>query len=172
MNAFLSALEQEAGLIAAVACALCVCLLIWAALLTRRVRAVTPHMRHLVRDMQGMSAAEMFEAHLANAEMATRRAAEATGLAEELSRRQRTSLRKVALVKYNADESIGGNMSFSTALLDETDSGFVLTSIYSLEECRVYAKQVVGGEPEQQLSQEERQVLEQALGVGRGAQGA
>jgi hypothetical protein len=171
MDAFLSVLQQEAGAIAAVACGLCLCLLIWAALLTRRVRAVTPQMRHLVRDMQGMNAAEMLEAHLANAEMATRRATEATTLAEALSRRQRISLQKVALVKYNADEKIGGRMSFSAALLDETDSGFILTSIYSLEECRVYAKRVEGGEPEQQLSQEERQSLDEALGVGRTAEG-
>ena len=165
MHTFLSAVQQHAGLMAAVAAALCVCVLVWLVVLTARVRVVTPQMRHLVRDMRAMSAAEMLKAHLANAEMAVRRAAQATTLAEELSQRQRFSLQKVALVKYNAEEGLGGQLSFSAAMLDEGDTGFMLTSIYRLEECRIYARRIVRGEPEQELSQEERQALEQALGV-------
>jgi hypothetical protein len=171
MNTFLAAVQEHAGLIATAACALCVCLLIWAIVLTRRLRIVTPHMRHLVRDMRGMNAADMLKAHLANVELAIRRAAEATALGEEVSRRQCTCLRRVALVKYNADEELGGEMSFSAALLDERDTGFILTSIYRLEECRIYAKRVEGGLPQQRLSQEEQQALDEALAVERAEEG-
>ena len=167
MNTLLSALQQHAGIIAAAACFLCVILLVWVIALTKRIHIVTPQMRHLVRDMEGMSAGEMLKAHLVNAEMATRRADQAIRMAEDLSRRQRTSLQRIALVKYNEDENLGGEMSFSAALLDETDAGFILTSIYRLEECRMYAKRVEGGEAQQQLSQEEQQALDGALSVGR-----
>ncbi|MGD8240235.1 MAG: DUF4446 family protein [Armatimonadota bacterium] len=171
MNTLLSAVQQHAGLIAAAACVLGLCLLIWLVVLTRRLRLVTPQMRHLVRDMEGMNAADMFAAHVANAEMTRRWAADATALGRELSERQRTCLQRVGLVKYNAEEGLGGEMSFSAALLDESDTGFILTSIYRLEECRIYAKRVEGGLSQQQLSQEEQQVLDEALAVGRTEEG-
>ena len=166
MNTIISAVQDHAGIIAAAACVVCLILIVWVATLTGRLRTVTPQMRHLVRDMEGMNATEMLRSHLVNAEMATRRADQAIRMAEDLSRRQRTSLQRVALVKYNEDENLGGEMSFSAALLDETDAGFILTSIYRLEECRTYAKRVEGGEAQQKLSQEEQQALEAALRVG------
>ncbi|WP_394524031.1 DUF4446 family protein [Lacrimispora sp. JR3] len=76
----------------------------------------------------------------------------------------RRALQKFGLVKYNAFKGMGGNLSFAMALLDYTNTGFVLNSVHSREGCYVYIKEVDRGETEVLLGSEEKDALEQALG--------
>lgn len=71
-------------------------------------------------------------------------------------------LSRVATVRYDAFDDMGGRMSFSTALLDEHGDGVVLTSINGRVETRTYAKPVGGGDSEHNLSGEERQAIDRA----------
>ena len=72
--------------------------------------------------------------------------------------------KKFGLVKYNAFKGMGGNLSFAMALLDYTNTGFVLNSVHSREGCYVYIKEVERGETDVLLGSEEKDALEQALG--------
>ena len=81
-----------------------------------------------------------------------------------LNRNQRSSYQKFGIVKYNAFKGMGGNLSFVIALLDYTNSGFVLNSVHSKEGCFIYVKIVDHGQTEVLLGSEEREALEQALG--------
>ena len=47
-----------------------------------------------------------------------------------LNRNQRASFQKYGLVKYNAFKGMGGNLSFAFAMLDYTNSGFVLNCVH------------------------------------------
>jgi Protein of unknown function (DUF4446) len=76
-------------------------------------------------------------------------------------------IRRVALLRYDAFEDVGGRLSFSCALLDEFGSGVVLTSINGRQETRVYAKSVTDGQSNHNLSVEEEEAIRQALGSGR-----
>ncbi len=76
----------------------------------------------------------------------------------------RSAFQKFGLVKYNAFKGMGGNLSFAMALLDYTNSGFVLNSVHSREGCYVYIKEVERGETEVLLGSEEKDALERALG--------
>ncbi|PIQ05298.1 MAG: hypothetical protein COW72_02875, partial [Candidatus Nealsonbacteria bacterium CG18_big_fil_WC_8_21_14_2_50_37_10] len=70
------------------------------------------------------------------------------------------SIQKIGLVRFNPFKEIGGNQSFSVALLDGNDSGIVVTSLYSREGNRVYGKPIEKGVSNYLLSEEEKQVLE------------
>lgn len=76
----------------------------------------------------------------------------------------RASFQKFGLIRYNAFGGIGGNMSFSMAMLDYTNTGFVINSVHSREGCFLYIKDVDAGTTEVELGAEERLALEQALG--------
>lgn len=69
------------------------------------------------------------------------------------------ALRHVAVVRYDAFGDMGGRLSFSAALLDDTGDGLVLTSINGRTETRTYAKGVKGGESDHSLSPEELQAI-------------
>lgn len=74
-----------------------------------------------------------------------------------------TSLRRVALVRYDAFGDNGGRLSFSLALLDDTGDGVTLSSIAGRTETRLYAKGVQHGVGERELSPEETQAVRAAM---------
>lgn len=76
----------------------------------------------------------------------------------------RSAYQKFGLVKYNAFKGMGGNLSFVMAMLDYTNTGFVLNSVHSREGCYVYIKEVERGETDVILGSEEKEALERALG--------
>jgi hypothetical protein len=69
-----------------------------------------------------------------------------------------------ALIHYDAWGEMSGHQSTSIALLDETGSGVVLSSIHHRDQARLYAKQVTGGSSENELSPEENEAIRLALG--------
>lgn len=78
------------------------------------------------------------------------------------------ALSNVALVRYDAFSEMSGRMSFSLALLDEHGDGVTISAIAGGADTRVYAKPVVGGKGEHELSPEEEQAVSAALAKRRG----
>lgn len=76
----------------------------------------------------------------------------------------RASFQKFGMVRYNAFKGMGGNLSFAFALLDYTNTGFVINSVHSREGCYLYLKEVDRGQTDVLLGNEEKEALEQALG--------
>ena len=67
---------------------------------------------------------------------------------------------KFALKRFNPFTNTGGDQSFVLCLLDETSSGFVISSLHSRENTRLYAKRIEKGQsPDQALSDEETAAL-------------
>lgn len=74
------------------------------------------------------------------------------------------SLHKTSVVRFNPFKEVGGNQSFSVALLDGKNSGVVLSSLHTREGTRVYAKPVVSGKQTQfPFTEEEKTAIEQAI---------
>lgn len=71
-------------------------------------------------------------------------------------------VQKIGIVRYKAFEDVGSDLSFSLALLDESDSGVVLTSIYGRHDSTTFAKQVDNGISKYDLSDEEKDAIERA----------
>ena len=82
----------------------------------------------------------------------------------ELNRLTRNCLQKIGVLKYDAFEGMGGKLSFALCILDYRDTGYILNSIHSRETTFSYIKIVENGQTDQILTEEERIVLEQALG--------
>lgn len=90
---------------------------------------------------------------------------------EELTMVTRFSVRRFDLLRYDAFQDMGGQMSFSAAFLDDHGDGVVLTSINGRGETRTYAKPVKGLDSDVALTDEEREVIAgAAAGRGRGEQ--
>lgn len=72
------------------------------------------------------------------------------------------SLAGAGLIRYNAFQETGSDLSFSLALIDRNRDGIVLTSIFGREETRCYCKAVKKGKSLIYLSDEEKKALEKA----------
>lgn len=75
-----------------------------------------------------------------------------------------TAYQKMGLVKYDAFNQMGGQLSFSLALLDENDNGFILNSVHSAEGCYSYTKEIKNGVSAISLGTEEAEALAIAMG--------
>jgi hypothetical protein len=67
------------------------------------------------------------------------------------------------LVRYDAYNEMSGRQSTSIALLDAHGSGVVVSSIHHRDQARLYAKQVVEGRGQLELSPEEHEAIRVAL---------
>lgn len=84
-------------------------------------------------------------------------------LYNELNLKLKECVQKVSIVRYRAFEDVGSDLSFSIALLDESNSGVIITGIYGRNESTTYAKPIDRGISRYELSQEEDQVLQECI---------
>ena len=70
---------------------------------------------------------------------------------------------KVGLVRYNAFNEMGGKLSFSLALLNRKNDGFILNAMHSREGCFTYIKEIIDGNSIIMLADEEKEALDMAL---------
>ena len=73
------------------------------------------------------------------------------------------TFQKVGLVKYDAFNEMGGKLSFSLALLNASNDGFVLNAVHSREGCYTYIKEIIDGNSIIVLAQEEQEALNMAM---------
>lgn len=73
------------------------------------------------------------------------------------------SISRVGLIRFNPFQEMGGDQSFSLALLDEKNNGVVVTGIHANDGSRTYAKPVEAGVSSYQLSREEEKAIAKAM---------
>ena len=78
---------------------------------------------------------------------------------ENLKKENKFNIQKFGIVRFNPFKEIGGNQSFSIALLDGNDDGIVITSLYTKEGNRIFGKPIKGGKSEYLLSEEEKEAI-------------
>lgn len=82
---------------------------------------------------------------------------------QKLSSLAALSLQKISMVRFNPFGDVGGDQSFSLAMLDGHDSGLIITSIHGRSGTRVYAKPIDLGKSKYSLSAEEKKALAGAI---------
>lgn len=82
---------------------------------------------------------------------------------DNLYRKLEGTFQKIGIVKYDAFDQMGGQLSFSLALLDENDNGFILNSVHSTEGCYSYTKEIKNGLCDISLGDEEKKALDIAM---------
>jgi hypothetical protein len=71
-------------------------------------------------------------------------------------------LRKIGIVRYNALPEMGGQQSFSLAIVDDQKNGVILSGLLLRTELRLYAKPLIAGQSEVTLSDQEVEALQKA----------
>jgi len=85
-------------------------------------------------------------------------------ISEEIIEKNKFSVQKIGIVRYNPFSDVGGDQSFSLALLDENNNGVVITSLFTRDDNRVYGKAINKGLSKHSLSKEESKAINQAIG--------
>lgn len=88
---------------------------------------------------------------------------EASARIKKLENISEKTIQKTGVVRFNPFNDLGGNQSFVIALLDNENSGFVISSLFVKEGNRVYAKAIRNGKSDHLLSEEEKEAIERAM---------
>jgi len=83
-------------------------------------------------------------------------------LASQTQATLRHTIRGVGMVRFRALPDVGGDQSFSLALVDGEGNGLVLSALYLREGTRFYGKPLTAWNSPYPLTDEEKQALEQA----------
>ncbi len=82
-----------------------------------------------------------------------------------LMKKMKFTYQKMGLVKYDAFHEMGGKLSFSLAMLNEKNDGYIINAMHTREGCYTYIKEIVDGNSIIVLSDEETEALNMAMGV-------
>jgi hypothetical protein len=154
------------------------CLVLMLVLQAMQIGRLRQRLDLLTRGSDGESLEAVFDAHLETVHQVGRDLDELTARTAVLESSARHHFARLGLVRFNPFPDTGGNQSFALALLDESEEGFVVSSLHSRTGTRIYAKAIVGGKADTSLSTEEteamglartRKTVRPAQGITRGA---
>ena len=81
----------------------------------------------------------------------------------KIEQQMKECIQKVGVVRYNAYNDAGKDLSFAVALLDDKNNGVVFNGIYSREMSNIYAKPIENGKSTYTLIEEEQKALNVAI---------
>ena len=159
----LDSLGCDPGIILIIMMAIMVFVLIYMVRLSMKLTRLLKRYRIFMRGKDAVSLEKAFTQKFLEVdrlmEINKIQAAEISRIKDILSR----TTNKIGIVKYDAFPDVGGKLSFALAMLDESNTGFVLNAIHSREGCYTYIKEIVKGESYIVLGQEEKDALRQAV---------
>ncbi len=116
-----------------------------------------------MRGENNKSLESMINTYLDKVDSSVKAAEEAKEKSEALRDQLGKCIQKYSMIRYKAFDDVGSDLSFSIALLDEKNDGIILTGIYGRYESTTYAKPIDKGISRYDLSEEEEQVLKEAI---------
>ena len=158
MNSFLALATGAIALLVAI-----VALLVaWR--LHQRQAEISPDTRRLAAQMRGKPVPDALGEVIAHLEDISRRVSIVEQQAQQLAAGYSSTVQKVGIARFDRDEQVRGNLSFALALLDGSDSGVIITSLYSPEGCRTFLRPIREGKTSHELLPEEKLAMTQAQG--------
>lgn len=118
--------------------------------------------RKLIRGTDGKQIEGILFEHMDKVDEVHQRLNQMESQIDVFNNRLSFCVQRMGIIRYNAFDDTGSDLSYSIALLDENNDGIILTGIYGRIETVSYAKPVKNGVSNYSLSVEELQALERA----------
>ena len=136
---------------------------IWLGVLTFFLFRAIRHYQKLTEGIEKKNLQTVLEKIIKDLAEEEKRTGELSKIVKKLEKENLYNIQKIGLVRFNPFAEVGGNQSFSLAILDGENSGLVISSLHSREVTRIYAKPVKKGKAVgYQLSTEEIQAIKNA----------
>ncbi len=143
--------------------ALVLIMLIWNIVLSIKIGTLTGKYKKFMRGSSGKNFENMLLDHVSDIEAAIERVNIMNEDLVNLKNQMDKGIQKCNIIRYNAFSDTGSDLSYSVAMLDNFNDGFIITGIYGRNESYSYAKPVSKGISKYPLSVEEELVLNRSL---------
>lgn len=118
--------------------------------------------RQLVRGTDGKKIENILFEHIGKIEIVHKHLDEIENRLDVFDNRLSFCIQKMGIIRYNAFDDTGSDLSYSIALLDKNNDGIIITGLYGRTETVSYAKPIKNGVSNYSLSVEELRALERA----------
>ncbi|HOB19656.1 MAG TPA: DUF4446 family protein [Candidatus Atribacteria bacterium] len=118
--------------------------------------------KKLMRGADSKSLESMLLNHLDTVQQGMNRMAAIEDELKNQSARMKNCVQHIGIVRYNAFDNMGGDQSFSIAMLDDRGDGFVITSLYGRNTSTTFAKPVKARQSTYPLTDEEKEAIERS----------
>jgi len=120
------------------------------------------HYRHLVKGAPSGNLEKILENILKQGKLTKSEVTEIKRQLQRLKKNEQGCFQRVGLIRFNPFSDLGGDQSFSLAILDDNNQGLVITGLHSRQTTRVYAK-LLNGKKAVKLSNEEQLAIKKAI---------
>ena len=159
-------LNSTQGIVALAAAGLALIAFVWVVVLSLKLRRVRAAQRTVLGGEEAdlvAHAASLQEAFVQLRDWVEEVAGGLEGRVSGAEHRMDGCISHTSVVRYDAMNELSGQQSSTVALLDERQTGVVISSILHRDQARLYVKRVQDGNPEYELSPEEQQAVEAAM---------
>lgn len=163
MNDFIKYIEINASYIIIGLSLLTLVLLVAQIRLQHRFRKVSKKYRLLTRGASGADLEEILQEYAADVLVLVDKKNELMREHEVLRKEVVQCIHHPGLIRFNAFDNMGSDLSFSLAMLDLEGDGVVLTGLYGRDETRIYAKPIHKGTSDYSLTEEELKAIQRSL---------
>lgn len=115
--------------------------------------------KKLTKDIQVGDLKKVLEKILSRVDNNTSDIKEIVRRIDTIEEKDKRHIQKVGFVRFNPFSELGGDHSFCLAILDDEDTGVILTGLHTRERTRIYLKDVKNGKSKLELSTEESKAL-------------
>lgn len=81
---------------------------------------------------------------------------------KKLEKESKACVKKIGSIRYNAFGGNNGNLSFAAAVLDDSDTGFVINGVYTSQQTATYLKPINKGTSVFELTEEDMEAIKTA----------
>lgn len=138
-------------------------LLIWNIFLQFGVSRIKKNQQQLFSGKSGVDLEKTIIEHTKGIKELDKDIQDLFGISNQIHDLAKKSVHKVGVIRFNPFKDLGGDQSFSVALLDGENSGVVISSLHTREGNRVYSKPVEKGKAvKYPLTDEEQEAIKKA----------
>src|SRR4030042_5705125 len=158
-----SLVQNNLGISVIGAIVIAILLLTWNIFLQISVSRVKKNQRNLFSGKSGVDLEKVILGHGKNLQELDRDIQDLYGISNQIHSLASKSVHKVGVVRFNPFKDLGGDQSFSIALLDGENTGLVISALHTREGSRVYSKPVEKGKSvKYPLTEEELEAIRKA----------
>lgn len=142
---------------------LIIALIIWNTVLNSKINKLTASYNDFMKGNDGKTLEDIMKRIVEDNKKVKLQCKHDIDAIVEMKKGLKDTYKKLGIVKYDTFRGMSGKLSFSVALIDGANSGFVLSSMHTQDGCYSYLKEIIHGESHTTLSNEERDALNMAL---------
>lgn len=163
MNAISTIIQDNLGISVIGAAVVAILILIWNIFLHLGMSRIKKNQQQLFSGKSGVDLEKTILEHAKNLKELDKDIQDLFGISNQINSLAKKSIHKVGVVRFNPFKDLGGDQSFSVALLDGENSGVVFSALHTREGNRVYSKPVEKGKAvKYPLTDEEQEAIKRA----------